>query len=70
MKEWEVTIPIAGHASVIVEANTEAEAIKKAKKSVTTKDIQEWEVWESCQGNVCYFPTPWDPHAEDIGEVQ
>lgn len=70
MKTWAVTIPIAGHAHMEVEAETQEEAIEKAMDKVTIDDVDEWEqLTKFHQGNVCYCPSPWEAVAEDIGEV-
>ena len=37
MSEWEVTIPIAGHAYLTVEADSEDEAIEMAIEQCTPK---------------------------------
>jgi hypothetical protein len=66
-KTWEVTVPIAGHAYVEVEAETEEEAIEKAINNIQIDDIQEWTALEQFnQGNVCYCPQPWDAEATEI----
>lgn len=61
MKEYTITLPIAGHAVVTVEAESEEEAIKEAFNTVTIDDIQEWEALRQFnRGNVCYCPSPWE----------
>ncbi len=67
MKVWNVTVPIAGHAVVQVEATTEAEAIEAALQSeeLNIKAIENWEPLEKFnEGNVCYCPQPWEAEAE------
>jgi hypothetical protein len=69
MKEWEVKIPIAGHAIVLVEAENKEEAISKATSEVELKDIEYWEALKQFNtGNVCHCPTPWEAEAECVGE--
>lgn len=68
---FSVTIPIAGHAIVEVEATTEEEAIEAAFDQVELKDIDRWEALHRfSQGNVLYCPSPWEVEAEDVGEAQ
>lgn len=56
MPEYEVLVPIAGHAVVRVEAENERAAIDAAmNKELKTDDIECWELYEHiCQGRVCY----------------
>lgn len=69
MKTWSVTLPIAGHAFLEVQAETEAAAIEAAMEAVTLSDIEEWEALHQFnKGNVCYCPQPWEPEAEDLGD--
>lgn len=68
MKTYQVTLPIAGHAFVDVEAESEEDAIAKAHDEVTRDDIGEWEVKEDCRGNVCCFPSPWHVEVQCIDE--
>lgn len=66
MKTYNVTIPIAGHAVVQVEANSEEEAIQLAMESdqLALKSIEYWEPLERFnEGNVCYCPQPWEAEA-------
>lgn len=71
MRVYAVTIPIAGHAFMEVEANNEEEAIEIAMDSVSIGDVENWEPLEQFnQGNVCYCPAPWEVEAEDLGEVE
>lgn len=65
MPLYNVTLPMAGHAFVQVEADNEEAAITAAMDQVEMKDIEEWEVLSRVtSGNVCHFPTPWEPQAE------
>lgn len=65
MKVFEVTLPIAGHAFLTIEAETEEEAIEKAFDEVTLQNIEEWEALrEFNRGNVCYCPQPWEAVAD------
>ena len=65
MKTWEVTVPIAGHAYITVEAESEEEAIEKAIDEVTLDEIDHWEALERFnQGNICFCPQPWEAEAE------
>ena len=67
MKNYDVCIPIAGHALVTVEANNEEEAKKKAfEEEISINDIESWETLKKFnQGNVCYCPSPWEVEAEE-----
>jgi hypothetical protein len=68
MKSWSVTLPIAGHAYLTVEAETEEEAIEQALNEVTIDHIETWEAVERFnQGNVCYCPLPWEAEVVDEG---
>lgn len=67
-KTYSVCIPIAGHAYIEVEAESEAEAIEKALASedLNMSAIEEWEALERFHsGNVCYCPSPWEATAEE-----
>lgn len=65
MPIFHVTVPIAGHASLTVEAENEKDAIDAAMDQVTKNDIEEWEALPMFhQGNVCYCPSPWEAEAE------
>lgn len=66
MRTWGVTVPIAGHAYIVVEAETEDEAIDRALDEVTTDHLDSWEsLRQFNQGNVCYCPSPWEAEAVD-----
>lgn len=65
-RTYNVTLPIAGHAIVLVEAENEEAAIDEAINTVTIDDIASWEALEQFhQGNVCYCPCPWEAEAVD-----
>jgi len=65
MKNWDVTLPIAGHAYVTVEADSEEEAIEKAFDVVELKHIENWEALTAFNhGNVCHCPSPWEAGAQ------
>lgn len=69
MAEYECTIPIAGHAFVTVDADSEDDAIQKAILNVTIDDIQEWEpMGQFSRGNVLYCPQPWDAEATKVSD--
>jgi hypothetical protein len=64
--EYNVVLPIAGHAYLTVEADSPEEAIEKAMDEVTINDIEELEALKQFnQGNVCYCPSPWEAEAEE-----
>lgn len=64
--EYHVTIPIAGHAYLTVEAESVEEAIEIAMGEVTIDHIETWDPVEAFnQGNVCYCPRPWEAEAEE-----
>lgn len=45
MTRWNVTIPITGYVSVIVEAGDEEDAIEKAMDyEFDANDIEEWDI--------------------------
>lgn len=65
MPKFHVLVPIAGHASLTVEAKNKEEAIDMAMGQVTKNDIEEWEALHMFnEGNVCYCPSPWEAEAE------
>lgn len=65
MATYNVTIPIAGHALLTVEAGSEEEAIQKAIDEATLDNVQEWEaIKQFHKGNVCYCPHPWEAEAQ------
>jgi hypothetical protein len=60
-----VTIPIAGHAILTVEASSKEEAIEKGMEGAKLADIETWECLEQFNsGNVCHCPSPWKAEAE------
>lgn len=69
MKEYTVTIPLAGHATVIVQAENEKEAKEKAFQSDISNNDITWELLNQfSKGNVCYCPSPWSVDVETDGE--
>jgi len=71
MREYSVCIPIAGHAYVTVEAETEEEAKDIAFEKITIDNMEDWEPLEQFnRGNVCYCPSPWEIEVTDYGEVE
>lgn len=68
---YTVTIPIAGHAYIEVDAESEEAAIEAALGKVTIDHIETWEPLEQFnQGNICYCPHPWEAEARDLGPVE
>lgn len=72
MMIYNVTVPIAGHVTIKVEAESEEEAIEQALDSTVSEDNEiQWELLERFNdGNICYCPQPWEAEAEEIGEVE
>ncbi len=69
MPTWEVTIPIAGHALMTVEADTEKEAIELGMMEASLSMVEIWEPLEQFgQGNVNYCPRPWSAEAVNISD--
>lgn len=68
MAKYSVTIPIAGHVVVEVEASNDEEAIDRAiERNLTMDDIEEWETLRSFyEGNLCHCPRPWEAEATRI----
>lgn len=67
MKTFEVILPIAGHAYLIIQAETKKEAIGQAFDEVALCNIEEWEaLTEFNRGKVCYCPQPWEVTAEEV----
>lgn len=65
-KTYSVTIPIAGHAFLTVEADSEEQAIEKAFEVVSLNDVEEWEALRKFNsGNVCHCPGPWEVDAQE-----
>jgi hypothetical protein len=71
MAKYQVTIPVAGHVFMEVEANSPDEAIERAmfEGEFRSSDIEGWELLEAFnRGNICYCPQPWEATAEEIEE--
>jgi hypothetical protein len=65
-KTYIVTIPIAGHISFEIEAETEEAAIQSAWDADPDNGDVTWEMLESFgQGNVCHCPSPWEVEVEE-----
>jgi hypothetical protein len=65
MALYSVTIPIAGHVVLEVEASSEEEAIDKGMEEAATEHINEWDCLKQFNsGNVCHCPSPWKAEAE------
>lgn len=63
MPKFIVIVPIAGHASCEVEAETEEQAKELAMEQQLTLD--EWEALETfATGNICHCPLPWEIEVE------
>ena len=63
---YNVQVPIAGHAYITVEADSEEQAKEKAINETSLDDIESWEALEQFnQGNVCYCPQPWEIEVEE-----
>ncbi len=57
MREYLVSIPIAGSITYTVEADSEEEAIDQAWNTDTCDGVLEWEALNHVvDGNVCYAP--------------
>ncbi len=66
MPNYNVLLPIAGHASVQVEAESEDDAIEKALEEVTIDHVETWEALKRFHlGNICYCPTPWEVEVDE-----
>lgn len=71
MREYEITVPIAGHAIVTVLAENEQEARDAAFDQITNDSIESWEPLEAFNtGNVCHCPYPWEMDVIDNGPVE
>jgi hypothetical protein len=72
MKQYEVTIPIAGHVTVTIEAASVDDAIRKGFDSVANDSAQvSWDTLRRFhQGAVCYCPKPWCAEAYEVEVVQ
>jgi hypothetical protein len=67
---FEVTIPIAGHVRLTVQAKDEQAAIAKAFEDCSGPDQDvTWEALTTFnQGNVCYCPSPWEAEAVKVDQ--
>lgn len=71
MAWFSVIIPIAGHAYMDVEADSEEAAIEMAMADTTIDHIETWWPIETFnEGNVCYCPRPWSAEAERHDEPE
>lgn len=71
LKDYYVTIPVAGHAYLTVKAESEEDAIDKGIEAVTIDNVETWEPLERFNhGNFCLCPRPWNARAElvDVDE--
>jgi hypothetical protein len=68
LKTYSVTIPIAGHVIVEVDAEDKKSAIEEAfKVRISTKDIDQWVMLKSFnERGFCHCPGPWDAEAEEV----
>lgn len=66
MRTWGVTVPVAGHAYIVVDALDEESAIDTAMENIQLQHLDSWEaVHRFQQGNVSYCPHPWEAEAVD-----
>ncbi len=73
MPRYEVTLPIAGHITVTVEADDENSAIAAAFESdeLLTENIVGWEALERFNsGKVCHCPSPWNAEAALVDDEE
>lgn len=72
MKTYTVSIPMAGHLILEVEAENAEAAIKAALESddLTLDKLENWEAMEKLiEGNIMYCPRPWEAEATPaVGE--
>jgi hypothetical protein len=69
MAKYSVTLPIAGYATLEVEASSKDEAINEAMDACSFEDIESWDpLVKFNSGNVCHIPSPWEAEAELIEE--
>ena len=69
--KYRVTVPIGGHARLVVEAASEEEAIAKAMEQVYEEHIAEWDVIETVnEGYICHFPPPWTTEVECLNSEE
>jgi hypothetical protein len=65
---FEVTIPIAGHVRLTVQAKDKQAAIAKAFEDCGDGEAS-WEALTTFnQGNVCYCPSPWTAEAVKVDQ--
>ncbi len=66
LRTWGVTVPVAGHAYIVVEAADEEAAIDAAFDGIELQHLESWEAIRCFQqGNVSYCPHPWEAQAAD-----
>mgnify|MGYP005806673437 CR=1 FL=1 len=69
MKKYIVTIPIAGHTWVEIEAKNEDEAIEMATGSDDLNKNAEWKILTRfVKGNMCCCPSPGRIEVKEIEE--
>ena len=69
MKTYVVTVPMAGHLVIEVEAESEEAAIDAALESedLTLDRLEDWQAMRQFNtGNICYCPQPWEAHVETV----
>lgn len=67
MGKYLVIVPVAGHASIEVEADGPDEAEALAFEKLGPEHLDDWEFLQSFHdGNVCYCPSPWGVVVEDL----
>lgn len=67
MNTYIVTIPIAGHISFEVEAETKQQAEEIAKEEDPANGELTWETLDRFnEGNVCYCPSPQEIQVKQI----
>lgn len=73
MAKYSVTIPVAGHLFIEVEAENAEAARDKAFEEAGQEHLEDWEALESFNtGNVCHCPSPWELTIvnQDTGEEE
>ena len=67
MGKYLVIVPVAGHASIEVEADSPAEAEALAFERLGPENLEDWEFLQSFnEGNICHCPSPWEVVVEDL----
>ena len=67
--EFMVEIPIAGKATIFVQAESEDDAKRLAYENLTIDNVDEWEPMDHImKGNVCYAPF-WSIEITDNGPI-